>query len=240
MAPHDRDRWYPGRRVDRIRASRSYGSVLGLTILAILFAAWAPDDGWAWSCFVMLQAILLAVAMWTSGLGRAGLRFSAIVIGGAVVLALLQIIWAGNGHGVVGLVNGILGLATCVVIAVGVVDQREINAQSVIGVITIYLLIGFLFAFAYTALALLGDGPLFAQGTDGTLGTRVYFSFVTLATLGYGDYTPAQEGGQMLAVTEAILGQLYLVTVVAVVVGRLRPRGDRPAEAPPAGDSTEG
>jgi hypothetical protein len=235
----DRDRWYPGKRVDRIRASRSYGSVLALTILAILLAAWAPDDGWSWSVFVLLQAALLAVAMWTSGLGRAGVRFSMVVLGGALVLAVLQITWAGAGHGVAGFVNGILGLATCLVIAVGVVDQREINAQSVIGVITIYLMIGLLFAFAFTAIALLGDGPLFAQGTDGTLGTRVYFSFVTLATLGYGDYTPAQEAAQMLAVTEAILGQLYLVTVVAVVVGRLRPRGERAAEGPAEAERPE-
>jgi len=49
-------------------------------------------------------------------------------------------------------------------------------------------------------------------------------SYVTLATLGYGDYTPAGTTARMMAVTEALLGQLYLVTVVALVVGRLRPR----------------
>jgi hypothetical protein len=212
--------------VDRLRASRSYGFVLGLTILTFLVAAWAPDEPWAWSALVGLQAITLAVAMWTSGLGRAGVRFSVVVLCGAGLLALAQMIWAGNGTGVAGIVNGILGVATCVVIAVGVVDQRRINAQSVIGVISIYLMLGLLFTFAYTAIAILGDGPFFAQGTDGTLGERVYFSFVTLATLGYGDFTPANEGGRMLAVAEAISGQLYLVTVVAVVVGRLRPRSE--------------
>ena len=226
MSERARDGWYPGRRVDRLRASRSYGFVLALTILSILVAAWAPDEPWAWSAFVLLQAITLAAAMWTSGLGRAGARFSVVVLAGAAALAVSQMIWAGNGNGVAGIVNGILGIATCVVIAVGVVDQRRINAQSVIGVVSIYLMLGLLFTFAYTALALFGDGPFFAQGTDGTLGERVYFSFVTLATLGYGDLTPASEGGRMLAVTEAISGQLYLVTVVAVVVGRLRPRSD--------------
>jgi hypothetical protein len=225
VSAREHDGWYPGRRADRIRASRSYGFVLCLTVLAILAAAWAPDEPWAWSVFVLLQAILLGVAMWTSGFGRAGARFSAIVIGGGAVLAVGQMIWVGQGHGIAGIINGILGVATCAVIAVGVIDQRQINAQSVIGVISIYLLLGLLFTFAYTAIALLGDGPFFAQDTDGTLGVRVYFSFVTLATLGYGDFTPAGEAGRMLAVTEAIAGQLYLVTVVAVVVGRLRPRG---------------
>jgi hypothetical protein len=50
---------------------------------------------------------------------------------------------------------------------------------------------------------------------------------VTLATVGYGDYTPTGDLGQTLAIVEALLGQLYLVMVVAVIVGRLN--RDRPA-----------
>jgi hypothetical protein len=110
------------------------------------------------------------------------------------------------------------------VIGVGVWDQGAVNAQSVLGVVTIYLLIGALFTFAFSAAALIGSGPLFAQGTDGTISDRLYFSYVTLATLGYGDYTPAGTTARMMAVAEALLGQLYLVTVVALVVSRLRPR----------------
>ena len=83
------------------------------------------------------------------------------------------------------------------------------------------MLFGMLFMFLYGVLAALGDAPFFAQGTDGTRPLRLYFSFVTLATLGYGDYTPAGNLGHALAVLEALIGQLYLVTVVAVVVTRL-------------------
>ena len=53
---------------------------------------------------------------------------------------------------------------------------------------------------------------------------RVCFSYVTLATLGYGDFTPAGTSGRMMAVSEVLLGPIYLVTVVALVVGRLRVR----------------
>jgi hypothetical protein len=53
---------------------------------------------------------------------------------------------------------------------------------------------------------------------------RLYFSFVTLATLGYGDYTAAGELGRTLAIVEALVGQLYLVTVIAVLVSRMRRR----------------
>jgi hypothetical protein len=82
-----------------------------------------------------------------------------------------------------------------------------------------------IFLFAYGAVADIGSGPLFAQAAgDGTRALRLYFSYVTLATLGYGDYTPASNVGHMLAVVEALLGQIYLVTVVAVLVARLRVR----------------
>ena len=61
--------------------------------------------------------------------------------------------------------------------------------------------------------------------TDGTRSLRLYFSYVTLATLGYGDYTPAGNLGHMLAVLEALIGQLYLVTILALLVSRLRVQG---------------
>jgi hypothetical protein len=90
-----------------------------------------------------------------------------------------------------------------------------------VGAICIYLLFGLLFTFAYGAAAALGSGEFFTDGTDGTPSLRLYFSYVTLTTVGYGDYTPAGDLGHTLAIVEALLGQLYLVTVVAVLVSRL-------------------
>ena len=66
-----------------------------------------------------------------------------------------------------------------------------------------------------------GSGPLFAQGTDGTLSVRLYFSYITLATVGYGDYTLSSDLGHTIAVLEALIGQLYLVTVIALLVSNL-------------------
>jgi Ion channel len=109
--------------------------------------------------------------------------------------------------------------ATVLAIGVGIFDQGEVNQQSITGAICVYVLIGILFTFVYGAAAALGSGPFFAQGTDGTTALRLYFSYVTLATLGYGDYTPAGNFGHTVAVLEALLGQVYLVTVVALLVG---------------------
>jgi hypothetical protein len=109
-------------------------------------------------------------------------------------------------------------IATGVAIVRGIVSEGTVSQRSVIGAICVYFLLGMFFLFTYGVLAVLDSGPLFAQGTDGTPSLRLYFSFVTLATVGYGDYSNL---GHMLSVLEALTGQLYLVTVIAVLVSRM-------------------
>jgi len=215
--------WRPGNRVERVRESHSYGFVLIVIGATFLFLFAAPEETWADSVAILLECALLASAIWTSGLGMA--RPIALLFAVGVVVALVPIVFPGDTmRGALWLVGVGLVLTTIVVIGVGVLDQREINRQSISGAVCVYLLLGILFAFAYGAVAELQSGPFFAQGTDGTTGIRSYFSYVTLATLGYGDYTPGAPLGRALAVTEALLGQLYLVTIVALLVGRFGQR----------------
>ena len=74
------------------------------------------------------------------------------------------------------------------------------------------------------------QGPFFAQPGAGRAVDYVYFSYVTMSTVGYGDLTARGDLARMLAVTEALIGQLYLVTIVALLVGnlgRVRQRNER-------------
>jgi Ion channel len=218
--------WRPGSRLARLRASHSYALVALLILVTFVFTSAAPNESWAKSVLVLLQSATLIAALWTSGFGRDKRAIVALVVIG-VTVAILQLLVGGSTLiGVVGIVNVALVGATVVVIAFGVIDQREVNRQSVTGAICIYVLLGILFMFVYWAAAVLGSGTFFAQGTDGTPSLQLYFSYVTLATLGYGDYTPATNLGHTLAVTEALLGQLYLVTVVALLVGNLSRKRD--------------
>jgi Ion channel len=222
--------WYPGARMARLRASHSYGFVLLLIVASFAFTAAGPDHAaWGQSVLVLIQSATLVVALWTSGLGRAAVVPSVLLAVLGITVAAIQILNGGDTlTGAAWLLNALLLVTVGVVIGVGVFDQRTINQQSILGAICIYLLIGMLFTFVYGAVAALGSGDFFAQGTDGTPSLRLYFSYVTLATLGYGDYTAAGDLGHTLAIVEALLGQLYLVTVVAVIVGRLhRVRPDR-------------
>jgi hypothetical protein len=220
--------WQAGSRAERLRASHSYGFVLALVISLFVVAASLPNERWAGSIILVVQLATLVAAFWTSGLTRAALPFGTPLMAPAVAVAVIGLISGGRAvEAAVAIATGALTVATMVVIGHGVMDQADVNAQSVRGVICVYVLLGLLFVSVYGALAAIGDGPFFAQGTDGTRTLRVYFSFVTLATLGYGDYTPAGDVGHTVAIVEGLLGQLYLVTVVAIVVSQLGRRRHR-------------
>jgi hypothetical protein len=230
--------WRPGARVARLKSSHGYGWVLLLVMITFVFAASAPDRDWSRGLFVLIECATLALALWTSGLSRDP---RVVVVLGLVGIAGIVLALATSGNqlaGAIWIVNVALVLATVIAIGVGIVDQGEVNQQSITGAICVYVLIGILFTYAYGAAAALGSGPFFAQGTDGTTSLRLYFSYVTLATLGYGDYTPAGNFGHTVAVFEALLGQVYLVTVVALLVGNFshvapRKRGHHPPEHDP-------
>jgi hypothetical protein len=217
--------------VRRLRASHSYGLVLVLILSAFLFAVLVPDGRWATSVLVLVLCATLVCALWTSGIAEVGSRRNVALVAVAGVATLGNLIVAGRlTAGLTSLFAGLLTVAIAVVVGRGVVDQGEINRQSVRGAIGIYVLVGLLFAFFYGAIAALDSSPFFAQGTDGTRPLRVYFSYITMTTVGYGDYTAAGTLGHALAVMEALIGQVYLVTVVALIVSRLGQRRDRSQE----------
>ena len=212
-------------RIVRRRASHSHGTVLLLIVATFFFAATASDASWTSSVLVLLESLTLVAALWTSGLAKLDSPLSLGFLLIALGLAVANLLATSNGlTGAVSIVSGGLVLGIAFVIAVSVMSEREVNGQSVIGAICIYLLLGLMFLFLYGAVAVLGSGPFFAQGMDGSRALRLYFSYVTLATLGYGDYTPRTSLGHTMAVVEALLGQLYLVTVVALLVARMRTR----------------
>jgi hypothetical protein len=214
--------------VKELRASRSYSFVLLLILVGFAFTATAPDKPWSRGVLLLIQCATLLTALWTSRSGPLELRLTALIL--TVGLAVIQILTNSKAlTAAVAAFSGLLVIAIGVVIVRGIISEGAVSQRSVVGAICIYFLLGMLFLFAYGVVAVLDSGPFFAQGTDGTLALRLYFSFVTLSTVGYGDYTTASNLGHMLSVLEALIGQLYLVTVIAVLVSRMhferRPRG---------------
>jgi voltage-gated potassium channel Kch len=90
-----------------------------------------------------------------------------------------------------------------------------------------------MFAAYYAAFYYVNDRQFFASHQPGTASTFQYFSFTTLTTLGYGDFTAAAAGGRAVAMIEAMSGQVFLATLVARLVASFRPAA-RSADAGPA------
>jgi hypothetical protein len=113
----------------------------------------------------------------------------------------------------------------------------RITGEELFAAASVFLLIGVGFAFAYSLSAslvpdvLVGavtEGSGLTPGSSSAIATRdtVYFSFVTLTTLGYGDILPGAPISRMLATLEAVIGQLYLAFLIARLVGlHLSPGG---------------
>ncbi len=101
--------------------------------------------------------------------------------------------------------------------------SHAVTAELILGAINVYLMVGIGFAAAFGLTELLQPGSF--TGLEVQLNETVqvhsfiYFSFVTLTTLGYGDVLPLSPVGEMLSSVEAIFGQLYLAILVARLVG---------------------
>jgi hypothetical protein len=191
-----------------------------LVLGSFLFVAFAPDNRSMRGILLLLESATLLAALWTSV--SAPLRARLLIPLVAAGVAVAQLETEGRTLTAVAIaLDGLFVVATIVVIARGVINDGKVSVQSVLGAICVYLLMGMLFTFLYSLAAVLGSGTLFAQGTDGTPAIRLYFSFVTLTTVGYGDYAPLGDIARTLANMEALFGQLYLVTVIGVLVSRV-------------------
>jgi hypothetical protein len=101
-------------------------------------------------------------------------------------------------------------------------ERGRITTHTMMGVLCIYLLMCLAFASAFGAIAALSGDPFFQQGAaDGTTNNYLYYSITTITTVGMGDFSAATNLGRSLTAAEALIGQIYVITVVAVIVGNL-------------------
>jgi len=102
-----------------------------------------------------------------------------------------------------------------------VVKSETVTREVVYAAMLVYLLVAQLWALVYTFLDLIDPASFNLPGGQGDFLLFEYYSFVTLTTLGYGDITPLTKVAKAFSVLEAVVGQLYLVVVVAWFVGML-------------------
>jgi Ion channel len=199
-----------------------FGIVLALLFVTFIFMASGPSGEWVPFVVVVLQGATLLAALAAAGAPRRLWRVAVVVVAIAFVSGLT--VWTSgidSGGGTLFVLNALLVAGAPIVIALALIRRRVIDIQTVLGALCIYVLLGMLWAFTFAAIAAIGTEPFFAEQAKGSVADFLYFSFVTLTTTGYGDLTAAGGLCRAVAVLEALLGQLYLVTIVAVIVSRM-------------------
>jgi hypothetical protein len=212
---------------ERFLAPDRYGLLLLMILVAILASAVFTGRKWGGVITAALLGGTLLYAMKTSRIGHRLRRIAYMVVPVLVASAILAVIVGGR---LVPIVIAILVLAAIASIMTRARVHTTITVNTVFGALCLYLMIGLFYSALYPTIAQITGNPFFAQaGTRGSV-DYMYFSYVTMSTVGYGDLTAAGNVGKMLAVSEALIGQMFLVTVVALVVsniGRSRTRRER-------------
>jgi hypothetical protein len=218
-----------------------FGAALVLIIASIFSIAFAEDSAWARVLALVLEGSALVFILKTSDAHHRFLFAARIaVIGSVTVASLVAVFGSGNSPGLAtSLVGAFIAIGAPIAIIRRLARERVIDLQVLAGAMCLYLLLGLFFTFVYAMIQIVDtSGPLFAQialPEKATTANITYFSYVTMTTVGYGDLTFRADVPRMFAVTEALMGQLYLVSAVALVVSRLgqerRTRNDVRPEA---------
>ena len=213
-----------------------YGLLLLVISVAFFFEGVAEPGNAQRSIATVLAGLTLMFALYAADVSPRVLRAAAAVIAAIVVTVVVASLAnkATTVQGLTAIANGLLIALAPPAVVVGV--YRSLRASGTVtvtvvaGVLCLYLLLGLFFSYAYVSVQQLGGAPFFASGASAVSSRALYFSFVTMTSVGYGDYTARTNLGHTLAVSEALIGQIYLVTVVAAIVGRLVPRGKQAPE----------
>jgi hypothetical protein len=189
------------------RPAGRYGVLLLLLISTYLLIAFTSSR-LAERLSIALFAAVLLLGLRNSPLSRRRtILLGAAAVAGSLAAGVAAVTSPGTGTGIAGIWNGLMLLLSAVFIVRRVLARPTVTLQSIYGALSAYLIVGLMFATFYAAIDHLDGAQFFADGQMANTQTFQYFSFTTLTTLGYGDFTAAGNDGRAVAVIEALVGQ---------------------------------
>jgi Ion channel len=199
----------------RREQARDRFGVLLLLLVGSFVALGFADERWMRAVAVLLQIGALAVGFLATTLGRdhRWLGLFALVGTAAIVLVAMS----GDTASGIGEIAGVVVLAALLVAVLDrVLHHEQVSVQTLFGAVCAYFLIGLMFSAVYGALNDFSNTPVFGEPVDRSVFS--YFSFTTLTTVGYGDFTAVTDIARRIAMIEAVLGQVFIATTLARLV----------------------
>jgi hypothetical protein len=172
-----------------------------------------------------LTAVALLLALRASGVSRRWRRIAdVVVVVGLVLSGLLLLVSnpesvARSSGSVPPVFPLLLAVLAPIVVVRRLLTHRRVRLATLLGAVSVYLLIAVAFFYAFLTVEVTQAGSFFAQAEPTS--DLMYFSLTTITTVGYGDLTAVSQPGRLLANSEAVIGQLYLVTFVGLLIGIL-------------------
>ncbi len=216
----NRERW----RQRAQRASDAFGLVLLLVLLTYVLASVLSNRGWGAVLLTIVTGATSVVALTSSQARPIFVRRALMLALLAVLLALVSA--ATGGRHWLSVANfieiGLLAVAMAAVLR-RVLSADNVSSRTILGAISVYTALGILFTWAYSLIDRIEGGAFFGEGAADKGSDFLFFSYTTLTTTGYGDLVPAGQFGRMVSGLEMMIGQVFLVTLVAGLVSLWRP-----------------
>ncbi len=201
-----------------LHAEDNYILLFLLLLFDLLIAAIAGTGS---SLLILMGsvALTLLIALRTSCARPRSMRIAAVAVAAGIVFGLIAVIQRSPVYaGWMFAMMAALLLVTPAVIGRRILEHKKVTLETLFGAVSIYVIFGLLFAFVYLAMAFISGEPFFKDNDTRNPVNYIYMSYITLTTVGYGDFTPVQDVGKMFAALEALIGQVFLVTTVARLV----------------------
>jgi hypothetical protein len=216
----NRERW----RQRAQRASDAFGLVLVLVLTTYVLASVISNRGWSAVLLTLATGATSVVSLTSSHARPVNVRRALMLAALATALAFVSAAFGGRlGLNVASFLEiGLLAMAMAAVLR-RVVTSDTVSFRTILGAISVYISLGILFTWAYGTIDRIEGGGFFGPGVATKGSDFLFFSYTTLTTTGYGDLVPTGQVGRMVSGLEMMLGQIFLVTLVAGLVSLWRP-----------------
>jgi hypothetical protein len=203
---------------ERLVRGDTYGLLLVILMATYVLIALLERSPWERLFISLMLGLIVLLTLHTSHVRARAFRFILAIVLIIELATFVQAIVGREGNDGSGYLMFVLVLIAPLVILSRIMRHEVIGMETIMGALCVYVLLGIGFAGIYAGINDFERLGFFAQPGPKNNVDFLYFSFITQTTVGYGDLTPGTDAGRVIVTFEALIGQVFLVTLVARLV----------------------